>query len=50
MLSSSSDREERLLESVALVSTLVLASSKRRIPARCENVLKVIGKFIRKGT
>jgi hypothetical protein len=36
-----------LLESLALLNTWVLASSKRRIQARYENVVKV--KFIRKG-
>jgi hypothetical protein len=32
-----------------LLNTLVLASNKRRIQVRCENVVKVIVKFTRKG-
>jgi hypothetical protein len=40
---------ELLGESLALLNTSVLVSSKRRIRARYENVVKVIVKFIRKG-
>jgi hypothetical protein len=38
-----------VIKNLALVNTLVLTSSKRRIQARWENVVKVIIKFIRKG-
>jgi hypothetical protein len=37
-----------ITESLVLVATWVLASSQRRIQARCENVIKVIVKFVRK--
>jgi hypothetical protein len=38
-----------LQENFALVNALDLVSGKRRIQARCENIVKVIIKFIRKG-
>jgi hypothetical protein len=36
-----------LSESLALIYTSVLASGKRRIQTRCENVIKIILKLIR---
>jgi hypothetical protein len=38
-----------LPESLALVNTVLLVSSKSRIEARLENIVKVIVKVIRKG-
>jgi hypothetical protein len=38
-----------LLESLALVYISVLVTSERRIQARCENIMKMLVKFVRKG-
>jgi hypothetical protein len=37
-----------LLESLLLVYTSILVSSKRRFQARCENIWKMIVKYFRK--